>query len=192
MVSGFNCGSRTKKRDACERMISSLQHFAPPPPMEGPRVLLDPLAVSHAEEMLPLLGDATLYQFIGGNPPTLSELRALYEQQVVKNSPDGSQLWLNWIIRVSDNEPVGSVQATVYERGVSVVAEVAWVIGTAYQGNGYAREAATVMVVWLRSQGVTDIVANIHPDHQASAAVARSIGLVPGPAPPVGEVRWAG
>jgi len=39
-------------------------------------------------------------------------------------------------------------QATVSEED-ELIAEIAWVIGTAHQGKGYAREAAGVLVTWL-------------------------------------------
>ena len=46
-----------------------------------------------------------------------------------------------------------------------------------WQGQGFAGEAATALVQWLREQGVPAITANIHPDHHASAGVAARAGL---------------
>jgi RimJ/RimL family protein N-acetyltransferase len=67
---------------------------------------------------------------------------------------------------------------------------VAWVIGTAYQGCGYAREAASLMVTRLRDDGVQHVVAHVHPEHRASQAVARAIGLRPTDTVVDGETRW--
>jgi hypothetical protein len=36
-----------------------------------------------------------------------------------------------------------------------------------------------------------DFVAHIHPDHAASAAIARRLGLAPGDPRADGEVRWS-
>jgi hypothetical protein len=47
-------------------------------------------------------------------------------------------------------------------------------------------------VHWLRERGVTRFVANIHPGHGASAAVARHLGLAPTDERRAGEVRWVG
>ncbi len=47
------------------------------------------------------------------------------------------------------------------------------------------------MVAWLREQRA-GIVAHIHPDHQASAAVARAVGLAPTSTLEDGELRWEG
>lgn len=54
----------------------------------GPRLQLEPLRVEHAEEMAPLLDDAGLYMFIGGQPATAEELRDKYRRQVVGRSAE--------------------------------------------------------------------------------------------------------
>ncbi len=87
------------------------------------------------------------------------------------------QRWLNWLVRGrEDAQALGTVQATVSEKEGGLTAEVAWVIGTAHQGQGYAREAAAPMVRWLRQQGVDTVVAHVHPQHEVSMAIARAVG----------------
>lgn len=96
------------------------------------RVELVPLAVGHAEEMAGVLGDPALYRFTGGEPEDVDALRARYARQSA-GSPDPAVLWGNWVVRVrGDGRLVGTVQATVADGA----AEVAWVIGTAWQGRG--------------------------------------------------------
>jgi RimJ/RimL family protein N-acetyltransferase len=70
------------------------------------------------------------------------------------------------------------------------VAEVAWVVGPAWQGQGLATEAARALIGWLGRQGAGTIVAHIHPDHHASAAVAAAAGLSPSGDWHDGERRW--
>ena len=72
----------------------------------------------------------------------------------------------------------------------SGVADVAWVIGSPFQGNGYAREAASTMVAWLRGEGVSAVTAHIHPDNAASQRIAAAIGLVATSVIVAGEVIW--
>jgi hypothetical protein len=81
------------------------------------RLKLVPLAVGDAEEMVGVLGDERLYAFTGGRPPTLAELRARYAQLVVGRSPDGTEQWRNWIVRLRDGRAVGTVQATITAGG---------------------------------------------------------------------------
>ncbi|HET9541516.1 MAG TPA: hypothetical protein VFP02_00430, partial [Acidimicrobiales bacterium] len=47
------------------------------------------------------------------------------------------------------------------------------------------------VVDWLTAEGVPDIRAHIHPDHTASARVARAAGLEPTDEWIGGEVMWA-
>ena len=153
------------------------------------RLWLVPLAVSDAEEMVGVLSAGALYTFTGGEPPGLDELRARYTRQVAGRSPDGSQEWHNWIIRREPGgQAVGYVQATVVDGGRQ--AEIAWVVGVDWQGQGYAAEAARALVAWLDSRGVTIIKAHIHPDHASSAAVARRAGLAPTAHFDDGEQLW--
>ncbi len=107
------------------------------------------------------------------------------------HSSDGSELWLNRIVVVGPEEQaVGYVQATVPLDGSPV--EIAWVIGVPWQGRGYARRAAALLVGELRDHGVEGIVAHIHPDHAASQRVARGLGMEPTGLVVESEVRWVG
>lgn len=83
------------------------------------------------------------------------------------------------------------VQATVTDDDEGTrSAELAWVVGSDRQGEGLATEAAAAAMQWLRAIGITSFVAHIHPDHAASAAVARHLGLTPGDPRGDGEARW--
>lgn len=85
-----------------------------------------------------------------------------------------------------ENRLVGTVQATIADE----VAEISWVVGTPWQGRGIAGEAARGLVSWLGTQPVHTVVAHIHPEHHASAAVAASAGLTATDELHDGEVRW--
>nr|WP_239157685.1 GNAT family N-acetyltransferase [Streptomyces sp. SID13726] len=146
-----------------------------------------PLRVEHAREMAAVLSDPALHTFIGGTPYTPEALRSRYER-LTAGSPDPSVSWLNWVIRLRAEGPLtGTVQATVD----GAVAEVAWVVGTSWQGRGIAGEAARGLVEWLGGQRVETVVAHVHPAHAASAAVATAAGLTPTGDWHDGEVRWS-
>ena len=167
------------------------------------RLDLSPLDVRHAAEMAEVLCDPALHTFIGGAPYNPEALRSRYER-LVAGSPDPSVSWWNWVIRLRAAEClVGTVQATVgpgspavgQGRGGSAphgpVAEIAWVVGTRWQGQGIASEAATALVAWLDARRpAPTVIAHIHPDHHASAAVATAAGLAPTGQLRDGEVRW--
>jgi RimJ/RimL family protein N-acetyltransferase len=153
------------------------------------RLDLIPLRATDAEEMTEVLADPALYAFIGGSPPTRAELADRYAYQVAGHSPDGSETWRNWIVRERDGgAATGFVQATIEADGRT--AEIAWVIGVPWQGRGYATESARAVVAWLCAGGAGPITAHVHPDHAASAAVARAAGFEPTDAFVEGERVW--
>ncbi len=158
-------------------------------PLHTARLDLEPLRAEHAAEAAVAFADARLHTFIGGEPATEDELRDRYARQVVGRSPDDGETWLNWMLRRRDTgELVGTVQATV--TGSS--ADLAWVVAVPHQGRGLAREAALAVRAVLADTGVRRFTAHIHPDHGASAGVARALGMAPTDVVVDGEVRWVG
>ncbi len=159
--------------------------------LESSRLILEPLRVEHANELAPVLDDPSLHRFIGGSPPSTAELRSRFERQTLGESPDGRAWWLNWVLRErATARVVGTVQATVKVSGVTPTADLAWVVGTQHQGNGFAKEAAATLAKWLSDQGVRRLRAHIHARHYASNAVAQAIGLEPTGTIVDGECRW--
>jgi RimJ/RimL family protein N-acetyltransferase len=169
---------------------------APAPPVVGAvgwrqaiatrRLRLVPLTAEDADALHAALDDPGLHAFTGGRPLAREALRERFAALEAGCSPDGAQTWANWVVRRRD-AAIGYVQATVTGRR----ADVAWVIGRAWQGRGYASEAAAAAAGWLLAAGVEELTAHIHPDHAASAGVARAAGLAPtGEADADGEVVW--
>jgi RimJ/RimL family protein N-acetyltransferase len=162
------------------------------------RLALEPLRVDHADEMVGLLADRALYAYYDDEAsPNLAELRSRYSRQSVGSSPDGSEVWHNWILRdLATGEVAGFVQATVAGVDGRVTAELAWVVGTAYQGRGYATEAATAARDAITGPGSASgddaaaVQAHVAPGHVASETVARRLGLEPTDEMHDGETLW--
>lgn len=190
---GSRCGISGRVESTSTVGVVHMDTGLDAPALRGSRIELEPLREDDADEMAPLMADTRLHDFIGGQPATAQQLRQRFRRQAIGRSPDGTQYWLNWIVRrTCDHVAVGTVQATVTDDAGRLAAEVAWVIATDHQGHGFAKEAAQVMIAWLRRHEVTILVAHVHPEHAASAAVARSAGLVPTSTLKDGEVRWRG
>ena len=159
------------------------------PVLRTERLALTPLTQTDAPEMFELLQDRLLGAFTGDEPPVNVEaLTVTYGVLEARQAPGGAALWLNWIVRpTDDSRPVGYVQATVTDHS----ARVAWVIGTPFQRRGFASEAAAAMVAFLRDEiGVRDVAAAIHDEHEASKGVARCLGFVPSEDFEDGERIW--
>lgn len=169
------------------------------PQLRTARLGLEPLRIDHADEMVLLLADRSLYAFYDDEPsPTLDDLRSRYERQSAGRSPDGTEVWHNWILRdLATGEVAGFVQATVRGRDGRVTAELAWVVGTAYQGRGYATEAAAAARDAITGPGSESgddavvVLAHIAPGHLASETVARRLGLEPTHEVHDGETLWS-
>ena len=154
------------------------------------RLDLLPLQVEHAAEMAAVLGDPALHTFTGGTPETPEGLLARYERLVAGPS-DPTVSWLNWVVSLrAEGRLTGTMQATITPDPRGSVAEVAWVIGSGWQGRGIATEAAQGLVGWLQDEADV-IIAHVHPDHAASAAVAAACGLAPTEHVVEGEIRWS-
>ena len=155
------------------------------------RLDLEPLTAGHAAELAPVLDDIALHEFIGGAPLPAPALAEHYALLAARRSPDGHQLWGNWVMRVRETGiAAGTMQVTMPADGPAAdAAEVAWVVGVQAQGRGYATEAARGLVGLLREAGWT-VAAHIHPAHLASQRVARAAGLAPTQDVQDGEIRW--
>ena len=142
--------------------------------IETERLELQPLRREHADDMVVVLADEALYAMTGGRPPNRDELGKRYTRQAIGRSGDGTETWHNWILRRRvDGAAIGFVQATVVDR----VAELAWLVGVAWQGRGYATEAVRAVVDRLTADGVDTIKAHIAPGHRSSEIVAARVGL---------------
>lgn len=139
------------------------------------RTELLPMLATHAGLMFPILSDPELYLFTGDLPPRSEEiLYRRYKWLEDRKSPDGTELWLNWMIKsLTDSEAIGYMQATV----MPDCTYVAWVIGLKWQSKGYATEATKAVIDWLSTNGCTNIRSCIHPHHIASQRVAEKIGM---------------
>lgn len=157
-------------------------------PLVGDGLRLEPLRTDHAAEMAGVLADPALYEVIGGEPPTEDALRERYARQL-RGPDDPDEEWHTWVVRDGDDGPlVGFVQATLTAGGST--AELAWVVGTPWQGRGIARRAARLVLGEVRRRGVGTVIAHVEPGHRPSEKVAAALDLAPTPVEVDGEVRW--
>ena len=136
-----------------------------------PHVRLETLSVAHAPCMFAVLSDAAIYEFIPDRQPaSVDAVRERYRMLERGWSPDGTQRWLNWIVRLDGGACAGFVQATVRGSGN---ADFAFVFGTAFQGRGIAHAASLLALPILRdTHGVRALFAT------ADARNGRSIRLL--------------
>jgi [ribosomal protein S5]-alanine N-acetyltransferase len=133
------------------------------------------LAEHHAARVFGELQAAELYAYIPEQPPSSVDALAARYARLAAGGPAG-ELWRNWIVLDSD-QPVGTLQATVYADGR---ADVAWVIYPRYWRRGYGAASAAWMLAELAAHdGVTQFEATIDPRNTASLRLAAKLGFVP-------------
>jgi len=147
---------------------------------------LEPLQVRHADEMLELLADPAIYEFENSPPPSLEWLQERYRKLQSRRSPDGAEHWLNWIIRLPDGRAAGYVQASARDDGHSYIA---YVLGSAWWGQGLARRATEAMIAELAAEyGIHTIWAVFKTANYRSRRLLERLEFVQ--APPDEWPRW--
>jgi RimJ/RimL family protein N-acetyltransferase len=150
-------------------------------PMHTERLLLEPLCPGHAEEMFPVLSDPAIYQWLDyGAPSSVEYLQALYARLEAGRSPDGSEVWVNFLVRLNGGGAIGYVQATVYPGQKTYVG---YVLASTYWGKGYAAEEMTALLTHLAREQPTPVtMAVIEVENIRSAALLRRRDFAAAPA----------
>ena len=139
---------------------------------------LEPQLASHAEEMFSVLCDPAIYEFEGEPPPSVEALRAGYTRRESRLSPDGSEKWLNWVVRLRTGELTGYVQATVLSSGASY-------IGYEFSSQYWRRGLASISVKTVANElannyQVHTIVALFKSQNYRSIGLLTKLGFVAG------------
>ena len=140
------------------------------------RLVLEPLVVAHAEAMFEVLADPEIYRYLDYDPPTsMKSLRSTYAKLQERQSPDGKELWLNWVIRPHGHPLAGYVQATVVRDDT---AWVAYVLSSRFRGRGYAHEATRAMLEYLSgTHEVRIFLATVEAENHKSVRLLGRLGF---------------
>lgn len=144
--------------------------------LDTPRLILEPQTAAHADEMFAVLGDPAIYEFENQPPASAQTLRQRYRKLESRRAPDGSQLWLNWIVRLRDTgSAIGYVQVTVLPEGKALLA---YEFGSRWWGHGFAHEAALAAMQELREHyGVIVVGAVFKQANHRSRKLLERLGM---------------
>jgi ribosomal-protein-alanine N-acetyltransferase len=138
-------------------------------------ITLEPQFASHAPAMFEVLSDPAIYEFENEPPASVSALRQRYKKLESRKSPDGSQQWLNWVIRLHSGAVAGYVQATVQSDGR---AALAYVLGSSHWGKGIATRSVRAMIAELRARhGVGECFAILKAANGRSQKLLHRLGF---------------
>ena len=149
--------------------------------LQSARLWLEPQTALHAPAMFEVLGDPAIYAYENQPPVSLEALTRRFTRLEARQSPDGSEQWLNWVLRQrSDGELIGYVQATVQADGRALVA---YELASHHWGRGLGSEAVQAMLDELAGSGPVQPVQpvrpvrpvqQVRPVHQALAIFKRA------------------
>ncbi len=139
------------------------------------RLTLEPQVAAHADAMFRVLSDPAIYEFENAPPASLEWLRERFARLESRRSADGTQLWLNWVVRLPTFELAGYVQATVMAGGR---ASIAYELSSAHWGRGLASEAVEAMIGELATgHGVREVSAVLKRANFRSARLLERRGF---------------
>ncbi len=138
---------------------------------------LEPQTRDHAEEMFVVLGDPAIYEFENEPPTSKLWLAERFAKLESRRSADGRERWLNWVICLPTGELAGYVQSTLTD---TAEADIAYVLASAFWGQGIARAAVTTMLVELSTEyGTRDVFATLKTSNHRSLKLLKRLGFAP-------------
>jgi ribosomal-protein-alanine N-acetyltransferase len=144
-------------------------------PLSTDRMRLEPIEPSHADELCELFSDPELHQFVPFEPISVEKMRERCLRWSRRRSPDGSELWLNWLARDRSGQAVAHFQAGVKTDGV---ASIGYLVGKNHQNQGLASEGLKAVFEYLRNQlAVVEVKAWSDTRNVASHRVAKKLGM---------------
>ncbi|WP_375474411.1 GNAT family N-acetyltransferase [uncultured Nostoc sp.] len=149
-----------------------------PMKMYSQRLCLEPLEPYHAELLFDGLQSASIYKFIEDVPPeSVQSLRDHYMVLARRQSPNGTEIWLNWAVwSLVEKCYVGYVQATIT---IDNSAMLGYVFFPNFWGKGYAIEAVKCMINYLvETYQNLDFRADVDVENHRSIALLHNLGFV--------------
>ena len=138
---------------------------------------LEPQVAAHAEEMFAVLSDPAIYIYENAPPASVAWLRTRFEKLESRRSGDGSEQWLNWVIRIPGSGLIGYVQATVH---ADRSAGIAYELSSAHWGCGLGAHAARTMIGELcATYGVEQLFAVAKAANFRSIRMLKRLGFEP-------------
>ncbi|TDP04505.1 RimJ/RimL family protein N-acetyltransferase [Roseateles asaccharophilus] len=137
--------------------------------------------------MFRVLSDPAIYEFENAPPDSEAWLHRRFELLESRGPADGSEGWLNWVVRLPSGQLAGYVQATVSREGW---AYVAYELNSQYWRQGIGKASVNAMLQELRSAyGVHEFIAVLKAKNFRSRALLLSLGFRDGSAEQVERHR---
>ena len=144
--------------------------------LSSERLRIEPLRSEHAPMVLASLQDPQIYTWMPGDSPTAEGLQKRYDFLENAVSPDGEELWLNWVAFLRDSmTPIGTFQATLPKKAPG---SFAYIVFPPRWRQGFAREMAQCVLTHLfETHEIPSLYAEIDTRNIGSIGLVESLGL---------------
>ena len=142
-------------------------------------LVLEPQVAGHAAAMFLVLSDPAIYAFENVPPESQGWLEQRFAKLESRHSADGTEQWLNWVIRLPSGALAGYVQATVTKK---CVAHIAYELASKFWRQRVGSAAVGAVLAELgASYCVSTFVATLKVRNSRSAAFLRHLGFTTTP-----------
>ncbi|MCP9486905.1 MAG: GNAT family N-acetyltransferase [Gaiellaceae bacterium MAG52_C11] len=154
------------------------QAIAPVWPLETERLVLRPFGEDDLDALFAIHSDAEIARYLYNEPRSREEVRALLSRKIDGATVSSEGDWLSAAVVVRQSgELIGdcSLQwvSKAHRQG-----EIGFVFNRAYQGRGFATEAArAVLAVAFDDLGLHRVVGRLEARNTASARVLERLGM---------------
>jgi RimJ/RimL family protein N-acetyltransferase len=147
------------------------------PSLVANRLVLEPVRESHSDELWELFRDPELHHFVPFEPLSLEKQKERCIRWATGRSPDGTELWLNWVGRDKlSKKAVAHFQAGVKADGI---ASIGYLVSRDFQRKGIATEGLMAVFKYLREGlAVKEVRAWSDTRNHASHRLAEKLGMV--------------
>jgi RimJ/RimL family protein N-acetyltransferase len=140
------------------------------------RLTVEPMQPWHAPLLYEQHADERMWSY---EPPShragsVADLERRFARYASRTSPDGTEVWLNYAVRLTGGAYVGTMQATIAGKS----AWIGYSIFADHWRRGYGKEACERLVRFLfHDCGVQRIRATVDAENEASIALLEGLGF---------------
>ncbi len=130
---------------------------------------------AHAAEMFSVLSDPAIYEFENSPPASAAWLTERFTRLESRVSRDGTEQWLNWVVRLPTGALAGYVQATI---AADRTAHIAYELASRFWRQGIGSAAVSAMLEELAATyGVRTFMATLKERNYRSLALLHALGF---------------
>jgi ribosomal-protein-alanine N-acetyltransferase len=143
-----------------------------------PRLVLESIDERHTRELWELFQDPDLHNFVPFEPPTMEKQRERCVQWAKRQSPDGSEIWLNWAGREKKTGKIAAHFQVGIKSGQNV-ASIGYLVARQFQKQGLATEGLQEIFNFLKETcSIREVKAWSDTRNEASHRLAKKLGMI--------------